>query len=1014
MNALLRMTHPAIRLALLAALLFLPLPRSAGATGSDLPANPQASFASMTITSNIETAGIVVSGFNLSKAAQLFYLRDGETIWRNGHSLARIDDGRLAGSLFNLAPSTSYQVRVSDGAAEISGSFITQSADPAFTPQSILYVNANAIPGGDGSAGAPYSTIQEAVNQAGPGTQVLVADGIYKETISFPASGSPNNWIQVKAAGAGAILEGSDTLTGNVWARVEGKNNLWFMRLDDAIRYLARDGLRFYQYDDMRGLNNMAGHGNVTIREGWFYDQSAKRLYIRSQDDPNAHAWQIPRFNQAFNITARDWIWIEGFEMRFSGRCGVCALNASHLTLRRNRIHNVHLGIFIQWDGDETQGNDTRIEFNEVYDPPVANWDWNALKGGAMESTGIIVRGHIGAIVRGNEVHHYFNGIYTGVSGAAGENPAIAFDADIYDNRIHHISDDALEPEGACINHRFRNNAIDAAFSGVSLAPITYGPTWAIRNTVANFTNKAVKWSGNSDGIVYFYHNTSWTNAPDANGMDLITPIKNTVLRNNIFQINGNGFSFIARAAGASANDWNFDNWFNSRTSSNPHFKWEKVNYSRINDLCKATGLECRGSDSAPGLVDPASGNFALLANSPNVDRGALISGINDSFSGAAPDIGAFELQTFSPPTQTPVESPTATQIPATDTPTIPPPTLTPFPSVTELPIEITPSLTPFPLNTPPAVLSIARLDASPSNAVIVRFRVTFSEEVSGVNLSTSNADFVLTSTGINGASIVGIGIESNASYIVQVNTGEGNGTLQLHLLDNDNIRDLIGQPLGGMGSGNGNFLGGEIYEISKPAPATVITLFRSVGANDGWILEAQKNTGFGGTYNASESTFLVGDDNRDRQYVSILQFQTASLPDNATITKAILMIRSQSYTNVNSFTVLGNIIVDIQKGYFGSSGVFGLNSLNRADFQAPASMNAAGAIPNNPIADWYWTTLDAAALQYINLNGVTEFRLRFQRPTNDNRHNDFIRFYSGNYSSSVSHPILQIEYHAP
>ena len=76
--------------------------------------------------------------------------------------------------------------------------------------------------------------------------------------------------------------------------------------------------------------------------------------------------------------------------------------------------------------------------------------------------------------------------------------------------------------------------------------------------------------------------------------------------------------------------------------------------------------------------------------------------------------------------------------------------------------------------------------------------------------------------------------------------------------------------------------------------------------------------------------------------------------------------------------------------------------------------MNAAGAIPNNPIADWYWTTLDAAALQYINLNGVTEFRLRFQRPTNDNRHNDFIRFYSGNYSSSVSHPILQIEYHAP
>jgi hypothetical protein len=44
--------------------------------------------------------------------------------------------------------------------------------------------------------------------------------------------------------------------------------------------------------------------------------------------------------------------------------------------------------------------------------------------------------------VRGNEIHHIFNGIYTGVSGTAGENPAIAFDADIYNNRIHDIADD--------------------------------------------------------------------------------------------------------------------------------------------------------------------------------------------------------------------------------------------------------------------------------------------------------------------------------------------------------------------------------------------------------------------------------------------------------------------------------------------------------------------------------------------------------------------------------------------
>jgi hypothetical protein len=81
-----------------------------------------------------------------------------------------------------------------------------------------------------------------------------------------------------------------------------------------------------------------------------------------------------------------------------------------------------------------------------------------------MESTAIILRGHIGAIVRGNVIHHFFNGIYTG-SSAALDNPAVAFDADIYNNRIYAIKDDAIEPEGTCVNHRFRNNMIDSTSS---------------------------------------------------------------------------------------------------------------------------------------------------------------------------------------------------------------------------------------------------------------------------------------------------------------------------------------------------------------------------------------------------------------------------------------------------------------------------------------------------------------------------------------------------------------------
>lgn len=1024
MNTISRIVRSVSRIVLLAALALIPSPRAVGAARLSSSSGLQISFSTITLTPNIETAGVVVSGFNLPKTAQLLYQRAGEATWRTGHPLTRMDDGRLAGSLFELAPATSYQVRVVDGSLEIAGSFTTQPDELPFVPLATLYVSANASPGGDGSAGAPYRTIQEAVNRASPGTQVLVADGVYNESVSFPNSGNVNNWIQVKAAGNGAILDGSSTLTGGAWQPVEGKSNVWFTQISGAIGYLARDGKRFYQYEDMNGLNNSAGHNNVTIREGWFFEPSTLRLYIRTLDDPNTHTWQVPRFNHAFDVTAHDWIWIEGFEIRYYGTrtdgCGVCALNSSHVVIRRNRIHNMQLGIYVQWNGNDTQGNDTRIEFNEVQDTTAANWEWSAVKGGFMEGTAIIVRGRTGAIVRGNEVHHIFNGIYTGTSGSAGENPSIAFDADIYNNRIYSIGDDALEPEGAGVNHRFRNNTIDSAFSGISLAPITFGPTWVIRNTIANFTSKAVKWDRNPDGIVFFYHNTAWTNSPDANGMDLISPVKNTVLRNNIFRVNG--FSFTEKPTGSSNNDWNFDNWNNTRTSSNPHFKWENTNYNRIRDLCRATNLECNGYDSEPGLVNPGGGNFSLLASSPNVDRGVRIPGVNDSFSGSAPDVGAFEFGLIPTPTQfAPTPSPTQfpsptytlTPFPQTQIPT-PTSSLTAFPTTGLPPTQITPSLTPFPVDSPPTVLSVSRADASPTSSAVVRFRVLFSENVTGVDSFAPIIDFSLNVTGVNGASITSISVETGASYIVQVNTGSGNGTIQLYVVDDDSIRDSIGQPLGGAGTGNGNFLNSEVYTINKPTPVALTAMFKSVGSNDGWIVESQKTSEVGGTRNSTEATFILGDDPRDRQYISILQFSTSSLPDNAVVTKVTLMIRSQSYTGTNPFTTHGDIAVDIRKGYFGSSGVLGVNSLDRGDFSAPASMNNAGVIANNPVTDWYWTILNPAASQFINLAGVTEFRLRFQLPDNGDRNNDFIRFYSGNYYSSASHPLLQVEYYVP
>jgi hypothetical protein len=260
-----------------------------------------------------------------------------------------------------------------------------------------------------------------------------------------------------------------------------------------------------------------------------------------------------------------------------------------------------------------------------------------------MEGTAIVVRGHIGAILRDNQIHNFFNGIYTG-SSADLENSALVFDADIYDNNIHHIGDDGLEPEGAGVNQRFRNNKVDTTLVGISLAPITQGPTWVLRSTFTDFTGTSIKWDAKSDGVVLIYHNTSWTNAPDLNAMSMISPVHNAVMRNNIFQ--GNGYAFQEPFTGSTGMDWNYDDWYTTRGSDQPHFMWEKIPYKTITDLCAATGLECNGFEDPPGLTNPSGGDFTLLSSSPNIDRGVLIPGINDDFTGRAPDVGAYEFST--------------------------------------------------------------------------------------------------------------------------------------------------------------------------------------------------------------------------------------------------------------------------------------------------------------------------------------------------------------------------------
>jgi hypothetical protein len=111
----------------------------------------------------------------------------------------------------------------------------------------------------------------------------------------------------------------------------------------------------------------------------------------------------------------------------------------------------------------------------------------------------------------------------------------------------------------------------------------------------------------------------------------------------------------------------------------------------------------------------------------------------------------------------------------------------------------------------PPHVNSILRSSPNPTSLVTVGYMVSFSVNVTGVDKS----DFHLTTNGVSGAYVATVS-GSGSAYTVTVNTGSGNGTIRLDLVDNDSIKNGSGTPLGGNGSGNGNYSAGESYTVQR------------------------------------------------------------------------------------------------------------------------------------------------------------------------------------------------------
>lgn len=184
------------------------------------------------------------------------------------------------------------------------------------------------------------------------------------------------------------------------------------------------------------------------------------------------------------------------------------------------------------------------------------------------------------------------------------------------------------------------------------------------------------------------------------------------------------------------------------------------------------------------------------------------------------------------------------------------------------------------------------------------------------------------------------------------------------------------------------------------------VSSISSASAYDGWVLETTETSNRGHTVNSTATTLLVGDDSLNRQYRSILSFDTSGLPDNAVITKITLNIKSQGIKGTGDpFSLFNALLVDIVNGNFNAP------TLEGKDFQTVAGVTYEFTSPV-PASNWY--TLDlSSATAFINTTGNTQIRLRFKLDDNNNRKANYISFYSGN-ASTADRPTLVVEYYTP
>lgn len=580
-----------------------------------------------------------------------------------------------AGSVFDLEPGREYAFR-----AEFLGAAGRRLGEERFRgrtrpepgPLPPATIEIHVAPHGDdaapGSLAAPKKTVAAACAAAAAGTHIVLHEGVYHEgPIGLRTRASAAAPLVIRAAAdERAILDGSDPaaatagwrdLGGGVFARAHAG----VPHLACIERPAAPAVRRLYPVASAADLaaRRVGPHAFDTfdIREAFHAATGEIRVVCPDFIPGGPAALRIARGGGGFELSQAAHVVIVGLEFRYFDGQAVYVNDSSDVTIRGCSFSFVNTPIAVKRKSDRLL-----VERCRCHDD-CARWGFlpKSAAGGdysAWIETGAVNVHHPfdgrGLVVRDNVIDGLFDGAHL-TPAAVSPGPRTS-EIDFHRNTVTGVCDDFLELDGFSRNVRVFDNTMRGCLSGISLAQAVHGPTWVVRNVIADcgrstaatlpphFEGYPVKTNGGDEhgttGWAFFAHNTAVTTADRTNAFRVQEAAwSRLVFANNIWAGTRDGFVF--RRDAISTLDIRRDIVFASTGA-----------VLRIGRTASADGPSAAkvfppfaGVIVAdPRLSNPAAGDFLPLPGSPAIDAGVVIPGINDrGFAGAAPDIGAIE-----------------------------------------------------------------------------------------------------------------------------------------------------------------------------------------------------------------------------------------------------------------------------------------------------------------------------------------------------------------------------------